>query len=591
MEEKYIAAGGRLLYAGGGRLWLVDPAGGRVLEAPEEAGPVLQLADRFRTLREHRQALLEAGWQDDGSGTLDALLAGLVRDGLLRSRADLLRRIQEAPAEAPPPPVAAITWVTRDRPELLRRSVESAIANLRQYGRRAELRVYDDSAEAPARQDSRDMLADLGRHEGFPVFYAGVEEKRAFAAALQARAEQVSAETIEFALFDPFGIGYTPGANTNALLLDTCGKLILQADDDTVFRFASPPEAEAGLRLSSAADPTEVRFFAGSREREAAVTPDDADVLAAHEALLGRSVADCLRQNGGEADCGEASPEFLTALAARGGRMAATMTGVCGDSGMGSPFFVLWLSGRSREAVMGSAESYQAARRSREVLRAVPCATISQGAFFMTMLCGLDNRLTLPPFLPVLRNADGLSAQVLRAAHPEGLVAHLPAAVLHLPGERRGFSGQKRAAPRLADLFLLLVRSLTPPGWQRDSAQRLSAIGGGFVQAGSLPPGEFEALLRELWAEEMSRHVLALERLLGEHDGQPDYWAADTEAWLEQTRLQVTAKEPLVPVDLEDGALAQRAMRAYGELLLAWPSLRAASAAIVSSGAPLASPL
>jgi len=45
--EKYIAVSGRLHYAGGGRLWVVDPARGRVLEAPEEAGPILRVADRF----------------------------------------------------------------------------------------------------------------------------------------------------------------------------------------------------------------------------------------------------------------------------------------------------------------------------------------------------------------------------------------------------------------------------------------------------------------------------------------------------------------------------------------------------------------
>ena len=298
-EEKYIAASGRLLYAGGGRLWLVDPARGRVLEAPEEAGPILRVADRFRTLSEHRQALLELGWQDDGSGSLDALLSSLVRDGLLRSRSEVLRRIQEAPAEPPPPPIDAITWVTRDRPALLRRSVESAVANLRLYGRRVDLKVYDDSGDARARQATRAMLAELGRREGYSVLYAGLEEKREFASALQARAGGVNPETIEFALFDPLGIGYTPGANTNAVLLDTCGQLIVHADDDTVFRFASPPNPCSELRLSSAVDPTEIRFFESGQKRDAAVELHDADILAAHETLLGRSAADCLRQLGG----------------------------------------------------------------------------------------------------------------------------------------------------------------------------------------------------------------------------------------------------------------------------------------------------
>ena len=85
----------------------------------------------------------------------------------------------------------------------------------------------------------------------------------------------------------------------------------------------------------------------------------DADILSAHESLLGRSVADCLRQHGGEADCDEASPEFLALLQAGGARVAVTMAGACGDSGMGSPQFVLWLSGRSRELALQSEQHYR----------------------------------------------------------------------------------------------------------------------------------------------------------------------------------------------------------------------------------------
>jgi hypothetical protein len=592
-QETYIAAGGRLHYAGGGRLWIVDPIRDRVLEAPEEAGPILQLADRFRTLAGHRRALLEAGWQDDGSGSIDALLAGLVRSGALRSRGEVLGRILEAQPEAPPPPVDAICWITRDRPQLLRRSLESAIANLRRFGRRAELRVYDDSAQVRARQDTRDMLAELGRREGFPVFYAGAEEKRAFAAALQAGVGGTAPETIEFALFDPFGIGYTPGANTNAAMLDTLGRCFLRADDDSVFRFAAPPGASAGLRLSSEADPTERRFFAGREEREKAVTLRDVDILAAHEALLGRPVADCLRRFGGQADCDQASPEFLTVLETS--RIAVTMAGVCGDSGMGSALSVLWLEGEARARAMASNDSYRVATSSREILRGPAQSTISQGTFLMYMNCGLDNRLTLPPFLPALRNADGLFGQVLRAVLPRCLIAHLPEAALHLPEEKRIFEGGLRVQPRLSDLLLLLVRSLAAAPWSADPELGHQIVGTGLIEAARLSPLQFQGLLRQLWVAEMSRYAAVLEQLLERHHGEPGYWAADAKAWHEQTRRRLTEAQPLVPADLAGGssgldgaALAQRIAGGFGELLRAWPGLREQAGRLAAAGLSLA---
>jgi hypothetical protein len=496
--------------------------------------------------------------------------------------------------------VSAIAWVTRDRPALLCRSVESAITNLRLYGRRAELRVYDDSVEARTRQETRAMLAELGRREGYPVYYAGAEEKRDFTAALQARAGGASAETIEFALYDPLGIGYTPGSNGNAVLLDTCGKRIVHADDDTVFRFASLPAAGAGLRLSPAADPTEVCFFASAREREAAAELHDVDILTAHESLLGRSVADCLRQHGEEADCDEASPEYLSLLQAGDGRVAATMAGVCGDSGLGSPLFVLWLTGASRELAFQSEQSYSSALRSRQVIRAASRPTLGSSAFLMSMHLGLDNRLTLPPFLPVLRNEDGLFGQMLKICQPSGLTAYLPLAVSHLPDEARSSAGKDLwpGRARAADMLIELFRYTTRAGACRSPEQELRSLGEQLAGVAGLPAPEFQALSRQAWAESRSRYIMALEQLLEEHGREPSYWAADAEAWIRAAQEEATAEGALVPEDLqrqgqpdEAAVLLQRLFLRYGELLEAWPVIRQAAGELAREDRSLAVPI
>jgi len=590
--EEFIAAGGRLLHAGGGLLWLIDQARGRVLEAPEEAGPVLRVADRFRTLREHRQALLELGWQDDGSGSLDALLSSLVRSGALRSRSEVLHRILEVPPEPPPPPISALTWVTRDRPQLLRRSVESAIANLRLHGRRVDLKVYDDSGDARARQGTRAMLVELGRREGFAVHYAGAEEKREFAAALQARADGVAGEAVEFALFDPLALGYTPGANTNAVLLDSCGQLIVHADDDTVFRFASLPEAGAGLRFSSAADPTEVRF-------SAAVELRDADILAAHEALLGRAVADCLRRNDAAADFDPVSPELLPRLEAGAG-VAVTMVGVCGDSGLGSAQFVLWLGGASRELAWRSERHYREALDGREILRAADRPTLGSSAFLMSMHLGLDNRLALPPFLPVLRNGDGLFGQLLKQGRPSALTGYLPLAIAHLPAEARSaagvglWRGRTRAADLLASLFGHTLRA----GACRSLEQEWRSLGEQLAAVALLPAREFQALVRQAWTGSLSGNILALEQILEEQGDRPDYWATDARVWIRGAQEAVSALGPLIPEDLpwedsadEVAARWQQLVHRFGKLLQQWPAIREAAGELAREGRRLARPL
>ncbi len=213
----------------------------------------------------------------------------------------------------------------------------------------------------------------------------------------------------------------------------------------------------------------------------------------------------------------------------------------------------------------------------------------------MNMHCGMDNRLALPPFLPVLRNADGLFAQLLRLCLPAFLIAYLPEAVLHLPAERRAFAWEPRIPPRLSDLLGLMARALAPAQWAADGGQGLRAIGGGLVQVARRKVSDFQELLRELWTAEMSRYATSLEQLLDRFGGEPGFWAVDAQTWLEQTRRFVTAKEPLVPDDLanrgsgpEAVALAQKVVRDYGELLLAWPALQAQSATLASAGKRMA---
>ena len=86
---------------------------------------------------------------------------------------------------------------------------------------------------------------------------------------------------------------------------------------------------------------------------------------------------------------------------------------------------------------MQSEQSYREALRSREISEGRAVRHDQPERFLMSIHCGLDNRLALPPFMPVLRNGDGVFAQVLKACQPRHLIAHLPVAALHLPGEQR----------------------------------------------------------------------------------------------------------------------------------------------------------
>ena len=257
------------------------------------------------------------------------------------------------------------------------------------------------------------------------MFYAGAEEKHAFASALEGpggRGERGDDRVRPFR--SSAARLHSPERTLNASLLDTCGKLVVHADDDSVFPFRRP----TGSRPRAA-------VFLGRRTRRKCVFSGTAE-----EREAGR----------GAARCGPPGRPSVTArpiggglpAAVRGaGRLRRDGPGVPAGPGigrrqggghhgrgvrrLGNGFAAVraLAYGPQPRAALHSEERYRSALRSRQVLRAVTRTTLTQSTLFMKMRpCGLDNRLALPPFLPVLRNEDGLFAQSLTclpAARPD----------------------------------------------------------------------------------------------------------------------------------------------------------------------------
>ena len=251
-------------------------------------GPLLQLlvgCGTFLTLREHAEALAPAC----RAAPADLLprLAQLARAGLLLSYDDVRARILSA-TQPPPPPISAISIVTRDRPAALLRAAEGLADNCRAHGRSPALYVLDDSAPA-AQAESRAALAELQRRGPLRVHHLGAEEKRALQEALR-RGAGVPAEIVEFALGNPCGAPRFGGANYNAMLLRGAGALHVSVDDDTVCRLARLGASPA-LRISAQHDVTELLVMEGREAVLGQVRAEERDLLALHEELLGRGPA------------------------------------------------------------------------------------------------------------------------------------------------------------------------------------------------------------------------------------------------------------------------------------------------------------
>jgi hypothetical protein len=580
---------------GDGYVLLHSAATGTTRAAPAIVATLLQRCAQFDTVTGH--ALNLARTLGGPAGFYESLLNDLRSSGFLAASDELgYGTGSDARTQVR---IGTVGWVTCDRPEQLRRSMTTYIRNSGRHGKSCAFAVFDDSNERDARAALRDNLRAQARRWGVTILYAGQEEKLEYAKALQQHSG-IPADVIRFALFDTHGCGRRVGANRNAFLLHAAGEPLLSLDDDTVCSVGQPQGATPGLVFSSAHDPAENWVFANREAAREAVLPVDVDFVGAHEEYLGRTISESVASLP-IAMCpelGNMRAAGVDALRCRGGRILGTLTGLAGDCGLEEADWST-LDGTSRQRVACAGESYASLRRSREIVRAVQRVTINEGAFWMMLATGLDGRELLPPFLPVLRNQDGVFAGILRKCVPTGYLCHLPYTVLHAPSECRPSSSARQTGRflRLSDWILCsLARWRRPVGASTERALR--SFGQELAAIGDLARGDFTNLFRAEVSARLSRWIQELE-LSKERDGDVcSEWELDRAELVRQMEVSLESSDGFLPADLvagrtpeQAGEMAQRVIYDFGRLLTHWPEIVRAAQELRAKGILLARPV
>ncbi|HUH01474.1 MAG TPA: hypothetical protein VML75_05725 [Kofleriaceae bacterium] len=558
----------------------------------ESAARLLGLCDHFATSDSHaRQIAGHLRLTADHVPAVAEMLDQLHEQGLLLSERELVAELA-AGGRGTIDPLEHLAIVTRDRGAALRRCIEHLELSSSRHGRRLSCVISDDS-DAPTAAANHAMLA--ARSGPLSFSYADTSSKRKFASALVA-ASGAPPEVIEFALFDPLGLGLTYGANRNAVLLHLAGERFLGIDDDVELelRGAGPVSPTLWVGREPA---TTVHLAATLDEALAQAPPSAGDPLAVIEQTLGRTIGQIAADDPDDLRFDGLTTDTLNRLRLGHGRVAVSMFGLAGDPA--SPVMDVLVP--ERAAAPHVWKLFVAAGgipAERAALSRITERRLGAGGGLVTAAAAFDHRTLLPPMMPVLRAEDFLFAAVLHRCDPGALIAHTPWMVTHRPAPPRAFDDvealrQDGVPQGTRGVIESALRHFSaPPG---EMASRMRAMGAWLESLGRAPYGELATLVRPHLLAWLERRIERIERVRAGAADAPPSWHRFAEAYLAALRLTAQRDDLVLPTDLTAGrddeaarVLLGTIIIQLGQLLQWWPALVASAIELRGRGTVLA---
>jgi amino acid adenylation domain-containing protein len=507
--------------------------------------------------------------------------------------ADLLTRSANQPSSSAR--ISAIGVPSSNRPASLAECLTSYAGNLQEFDRRVDVVVCSDPQDAAMDREYREVLQRLQKQTGLRCWYAGVEDKRAYAERLSRRAD-VPQELAEFALFGDHRQGTTYGANRNALLLHHAGVAFLSVDDDTSAQLHDPPTPASpvgGIDFCSEDGVSEVRVVVDRNEALALVRPTHVDVVEMHETVLGARVPDVFARTAHGQLPGLDRLDAAVDASILNGRVVASYNGWLGFSGWRSPVDALFLEGASWRWLTRSEDAYMRSLNSTEQVRFVPRLTITRSPEFFVVSGAFDVRSLLPPFIPVYRREDIMFGLLLKRSSDEACFAHLPAMVTH--GTPRSRFSLAREAFDFADLIDAGSAGWTAPS-EATVSHRLEQLGRHLEDIGRLDSHDFENWIDTAVRPRVLAHLDEIEQRVMACPPERDFWARDMRHLLNVSRRSIAARglKPLGSTQRSgENAWApfQDTLARAGQLIAHWPAMLSEARALRQQEIFLAQPV
>ncbi len=506
-----------------------------------------------------------------------------IRAGMFMSRVQLLRRLDgNAEDQTSGAAIRTIAIPAARHSQLAERCLAGFMENQAAHGRKVRFWVGASGSDIP----DRDLCGtrQLAVRYGVELSLPSVRERVSFARRL-ARQVGLSYDLVSFAILGEAGC--STGVDRNAALLANTGEPFLSVDEDVLCEPLSnnAKDDRDGWVWDSCFDPRTFRFFADLPAAKLSLRPDPTDVLSAHETFLGRSIRAIARACVGSGTIGlERADERCLEDVWRGrGQILLTMTGVVGPSHAHWPIHLLETPENCRAQLLGSEAVSRKAEESKAVSAAVSTPTISNGAFVSSKCLALDNRVTLPPFMPGLRDDGNLFGTMLRRGHEHAYVGLLPSSLVHDPPAVSQEHPKFLLSPDRLDLSYYLNRILGGMDLRStgaNPAERLRAMGRHLTELAQEPVCEFTRFIRSLFLGRTTALLASLESLPRPDRSSATFRAEQVRRYMDALRGALLREDAAVPREFcalsraeEAWDQARRIISRYGQLLEAWPAI------------------
>ena len=309
------------------------------------------------------------------------------------------------------------------------------------------------------------------------------------------------------------------------------------------------------------------------------VQPVAVNLLSEHDALLGQNTMEVIGRcllSGKEPTVSLYDATTLDALSHPESSISTTLTGAVGDSGNQNYAFRLlensYLLQRSRE----SRKVFRDLITTRWTVRTVPQTTLSLSTHCMTTHIGINGCHVQPPFMPVMRNEDGVFGSVQHICFPFRLSGIIPYTIQHLPLEIRNTPLFSKALQtpgmRTNDLIRQLILYARP---DTGEAIELSDLGDYLKEISSLRFKSFKKKVQKSADKTLGNIISYAEEKLESQPDAPAYWKDGIYEYINSLKSK---QETIIPLDLPGSThsrwiLFQDLVNQYGLLLIHWKSI------------------